>query len=162
MVHLFREQERKAFALEVEDELLYHIELLTRDYLQQGLPLEEAKKAALKRFGNMSDVRDECVKIGERNNSLLLLLKVGLLTLFLTGVLMRIFIPGVNFRHLAHLLIAVAILGGLFMYVRGLNPSIFLPKQNTLSRLSLNEGEIPIPRYDQQTLTPLERVISDK
>jgi hypothetical protein len=161
MVHLFREHEHKAFALEVEDELLHHIDLLTRDYLQQGLPLEEAKKAALKRFGNMRDVRDECVKIGERNNSLLLLLKVGLLSLFLTGVLTRIFIPGVNFRHLADLLMAVAILGRLFMYVRGLKPSIFLPKQNTLSSLSLNEAEPAIRSYDQKALTPLERVISD-
>lgn len=136
---------------------------LTQEYLLQGLSLEEAREAALKRFGNMSEIKNECVEISERNNTLLVLLKVGLFMLFLLGVLIRIFIPITNFTHLADVLMAVAVLGRLFMYVRSLNPAIFLPKQNTLSRLSLsNKAEPRIPTYDQQTLTPLERVISDK
>jgi hypothetical protein len=163
MAHRFKWLDRKQFEQTVEDELQLHIDLLTQQYLQQGLSFEEAREAAMKRFGNMSEVKNECVKIGERNNSFLLLLKLGLLSLFLFGVLMRIFIPGVNFRHLADLMMAVAVLGRLFMYVRGLNPSFFLPKQNTLSRLRLsNTGEPAIRGYDHQALTPLERVISDK
>ena len=111
----------------------------------------------------MSEIKNECVRIGERSDSFLLLLRVGLLFLFLFGVLIRIFIPGVNFRHLADLIMAVAVLARLFMYVRGLNPSLFLPKQNTLSSLSLSSKTEPaIHSYDHRTLTPLERVISDK
>jgi len=163
MVHLFKRFERKDFERDVEDELLFHIDLLTQQYLQQGLPLEEAREAALKRFGNMSEIKNECVKIGDRNNSLLVLLKVGLLAVFLFGVLMRIFIPIKNFTHLADVLMMLAVLGRLFMYVRGLNPTIFLPKQNTLSRLGLsNKTEPRISSYDHRPLTPLERVISDK
>ena len=163
MAHKLKWQERKNVEQTVEEELQFHVDLLTQQFIQQGLLLEEAREAAKKRFGDMSEVKNECVKIGERNNSFLLLLKVGLLSLFLSGVLVRIFIPGVNFRHLADLLMAVAVLGRVFMYVRGLNPSFFLPKQNTLSRLRLtNTGEPAISGYDHQALTPLERVISDK
>ena len=97
------------------------------------------------------------------NRTFLLWLKVGLLSLFLLGVLIRIFIPITNFIHLADLLMAIAVLGRLFMYVRGLNPASFFPKENTLSRLLLsNRAATRIPSYDDQTLTPLERVISDK
>ena len=111
----------------------------------------------------MSEVKNECVKICDQNNTLLLLMKVGLLMIFLFGVLMRIFIPITNFMHLADVLMALAVLGRLFIYVRGLNPSFFLPKQNTLSHLRLsNKAEPAIRGYDQQALTPLERVISDK
>jgi hypothetical protein len=163
MVHLFKRLEREGFQQDVEDELLLHIDLLTQQNVQLGMPLEEAREAALKRFGNVSEIKNECVKIGERNNPVLLLLKVGLLSLFLSGVLTRIFIPGVNFRHLADLLMMVAVLGRLFMYVRSLNPSFFLPKQNTLSSLRLsNKTEPAIQSYDHRTLTPLERVIKDK
>jgi hypothetical protein len=163
MAQLFKQRERENFEREVEDELLLHIELLTQQYLQQGLTLEEAREDAVKRFGNVSEIKNECVKIGEGNNSFLLLLKVGLLFLFLFGVLIRIFIPGVTFRHLADLMMAVAVLARLFMYVRGLNPSFFLPKQNTLSSLSLSSKTGPaIQSYDHRKLTPLERVISDK
>src|SRR5687767_3949578 len=111
----------------------------------------------------LSDINNECAKIGEQNNSLLLLLKVGLLFLFLFGVLMRIFIPIKTFTHLADVLMTIAVSGRLFMYVRSLNPSFFLPKQSTHSSLSLsNKSEPAIQSYDHRALTPLERVISDK
>ena len=111
----------------------------------------------------MSEIKDECANTPSRNSMILLLVKVGLLMIFLFGVLMRIFIPVENFTHLADVLMSVAVLGRLFMYVRGLTPSLFLPKQNTFAALSLNEKrETVLPIYDQQSLTPLERVISDK
>lgn len=163
MVHLFKKFERASSVQDVEEELLLHIELLTQQYLEKGLTIEEARDAALKRFGNVGEVKNECVKISERNNPFLLLLKVGLVFMFLSGVLIRILIPGVTFRHLADLLMAVAVLSRLFMYVRGLNPSFFFPQQNTLARLRLNtKAEPAIKAFDQSALSPLERVISDK
>jgi hypothetical protein len=163
MAHRLKWLDRKHLEQDLEDELQLHIDLLTQQNIQQGLSLEEAREAALRRFGNMSEVKNECVKICDRNNTLLLLMKVGLLMIFLFGVLMRLFIPITNFMHLADILMSVAVLGRLFMYVRGLNPSFFLPKQNTLSHLRLsNRVEPAIRGYDQQALTPLERVISDK
>lgn len=92
-------------------------------------------------------------------NSLLLLAKIGFLVIFLIGVLIRIFIPLTNFDHLSTVLMWVGVLGRLFIYVRALNPSVFLPKQNR-SPLSLVERRNNIvPSYDRSALTPLERVI---
>jgi hypothetical protein len=57
----------------------------------------------------------------------------------------------------------VAVLGRLFIYVRALNPSLFFPKQDTSSPLSLiDKKETNLSSYDQRSRTPLERVISDK
>lgn len=100
---------------------------------------------------------------GSARKNTLLLIKVGLLMVFLLGVLMRIFIPIRNFDRLADVLMASAALARLFMYAKSLQPSLFLPKQNNSSTLSLIEKrDTFVPTYDQRTLTPLERVISDK
>lgn len=131
MAHRLKWLDRKHFEQDVDDELQFHIDLLTQQNLQHGLSSEEAREAALKRFGNMSEVKNECVKICDRNNTFLVLMKVGLLMIFLFGVLMRIFIPITNFMHLADILMTLAVLGRLFIYVRGLNPSFFLPNKTT-------------------------------
>lgn len=109
----------------------------------------------------MNEIQNESVNTSTKN--LTLLTKVGLLMIFLSGLLIRIFIPIVSFQHLANVLMSVAVLGRLFMYVRGLNPSLFLSKRETISTLQLiDKKEAVVPSYDQRTLTPLERVISDK
>ena len=111
----------------------------------------------------MEEIKAESRNTSERNTTILLLTKVGLFMLFLFGVLMRIFIPIENFIHLADVMMSVAVLGRLFMYVRGLNPSHFFPKRDTVLSLHLiDKKETVIASYDQQTLTPLERVISEK
>ena len=105
----------------------------------------------------------ESVEIIDQRNSILLLIKVCLLIVFLLGVLIRIFIPIETFRHLADVLMMIAVLGRLFMYVRHLNPSRFFPKEVNCSPLSLiDRKEAVVSTYDQRTRTPLERVISDK
>ena len=45
---------------QVDDELAVHIELLVRRLQQEGLSPEAARDAALRRFGDLSSVRDEC------------------------------------------------------------------------------------------------------
>jgi hypothetical protein len=105
----------------------------------------------------------EPVEITDQRNSSLLLIKVCLFAVFLLGVLIRIFIPIETFRHLADVLMMIAVLGRLFMYVRHLNPSRFFPKEANCSPLSLiDKKEAVISTYDQRIRTPLERVISDK
>jgi hypothetical protein len=111
----------------------------------------------------MSDLNGELVEIPDQRRTSLLLIKICLFTVFLFGVLMRIFIPLVTVRHLADVLMMLAALGRLFIYVRALNPSLFLSKQDNSSPLSLIEKkETILSSYDQRSRTPLERVISDK
>ena len=111
----------------------------------------------------MSEIENEALETGDNRNTILLLVKVCLFTVFLFGVLIRIFIRIETFRHLADLLMMVAVLGRLLMYVRALNPSLFFPKQDNSSPLSLiDKKETILTTYDQRSRTPLERVISDK
>lgn len=110
----------------------------------------------------MSESEDDSMERPHQHNVSLVLIKICLLTVFLFGVLMRIFAPFENFRHLADVLMWVAVLGRLFMYVRALNPALFLPKEDNSSPLRLIEKKEPIiTTYDQRTRTPLERVIED-
>jgi hypothetical protein len=109
----------------------------------------------------MSEIENEGVKIAS-NSTVSLLKKSGLLTLFLFGLFMRIFIPIETFVHLADVMMAVAVLGRLFMYVKALNPSLFLPKHDGSPLHLVDKTPRGIPAYDQSALSPLERVISDK
>jgi hypothetical protein len=148
---------------EVEEELRFHLELLTEALLQQDMSLEEANAAALKRFGNLEQIKDQCVEISTRNSPLMRALKSFLILVFLVGVLVRVFSTEFHVLHVGDTLIAVGILGSLLVYVRGLNPSSFISKPETSSPLMLTEnGQAPIVAYDQRRRTPVERVISDK
>ncbi|HEY5073719.1 MAG TPA: permease prefix domain 1-containing protein, partial [Pyrinomonadaceae bacterium] len=48
---------------EVEEELCFHLELLTEALLQQDMSPDEANAAALERFGNVEQIKDQCVEI---------------------------------------------------------------------------------------------------
>ncbi len=48
---------------EVEEELAQHLELRARDYEQRGLLPDAARRAALRRFGDVDAVRRECRKV---------------------------------------------------------------------------------------------------
>lgn len=55
---------RDSVAEQVDSELEFHVEMLTRELMQQGLTKESAHAEALARFGNLSVVNAECRKIG--------------------------------------------------------------------------------------------------
>ncbi len=111
----------------------------------------------------MTETKCESPELSDQHNTILLWVKVCLFIVFLCGVLMRIFVPLENFTHLADVLMMLAVLGRLFIYVRALNPSLFLPNQDNSSPLSLiDKKESVVSAYNQRTRTPLERVILDK
>ncbi len=148
---------------EIEEELRFHLEMLIETLLQQDMSLAEAEDAALKRFGNVEQIKDQCVEISRRNHPAIRALKSFLILVFLVGVLARVLSTEYHVLHVGDTLIAVGILGRLLVYVRGLNPSSFLSRPATSSPLMLNEnGRASISVYDQRKRTPVERVISDK
>ena len=160
---LFKRFDSEQIKGEVEEELRFHLELLTEALLQQDMSPEEANAAALERFGNVEQIKDQCVEISTRSNPLMRALKSFLILVFLVGVLVRVFSTEFHVLHVGDILIAVGVLGRLLVYVRGLNPSSFLSKPETSSPLMLNEnGQASIAAYDQRKRTPVERVISDK
>jgi putative ABC transport system permease protein len=48
---------------EVDDELRFHLEQRTRDYIARGMSPEEARAAAADRFGDTSAVREACTSV---------------------------------------------------------------------------------------------------
>ena len=148
---------------EIEEELRFHLDLLTDEHCRQDLAWDEARVAAQKRFGNVEQIRDQCVEISRRSHPSSRALKFFLTIVFLVGVLVRVFSPEYHLTRVGDILIAVGILSRMLLYVRGLNPSSFFSKPETSSPLMLNEnGQATIAAYDPSKRTPVERVISDK
>jgi hypothetical protein len=126
LTKLFRNPNRKQIVFEVEDELQFHIEMLERKYVQDGMSPATAKAAALRRFGSLEKAMKQCVDIRSRNSLVRRVLKASLIVLGLTGLSMRILSSEVNVDHMGDVLIMIAIAGRLLLYVRGLSPSTFL------------------------------------
>ena len=121
---------REQIAFEVEDELRFHIEMLERKYVQDGMSAAAARAAALRRFGSIEKAMKQCVDIRSRNSLLRRVLKTALILLGLTGFFIRIISSDRNFDHIGDILIMIAIFGRLLLYVRGLSPSTFLSGTN--------------------------------
>jgi hypothetical protein len=113
---------RNEIALEVEDELCFHVEMLERKYLEQGMSPAEAKGAALRRFGDLEKYKRQCEQISRRNRGLRRVLKTLLILLGLGGLIIRLLSSDVHFDHLGDVLIMIAVAGRLLLYVRGLPP----------------------------------------
>jgi hypothetical protein len=159
---LFHRFDREVIDPQIEEELRFHLDRLTEQNLERDMALPDARQAALKRFGNVEQIKEQCAEISRNNRPLIRALKFFLILVFVAGVFVRIFSPELHLTRVGDILIFVAIMGRLFFYVRGLNPSQFNSQPETSSPLRLNETELtPFNAYDQNRRTPLERVISD-
>lgn len=159
---LFERFSRRDVKREVENELRFHLELLMEENLRRGMTLKEAEEEALKRFGNIERIKNQCVEISERSRPAMRVLKSFLIVVFLGGVLTRISSADIYGRQIGNMLMAIAALGGLLLYIRGLRFSSFVPANENPSPLGLSDVEQT--SFAARTLeksTPLERVIAD-
>ena len=106
-------------ALEVEEELQFHVAMLERKYAQQGMPDEHVKAAALKRFGNLDPVKKQCVHISLRNSLLRRVLKMSSILIALSGLAIHILSSDYKVARIGTVLIMIAVFGRLLIYVRG-------------------------------------------
>ena len=130
LAHLFKNPNRKQIVFEVEDELQFHIEMLERKYVQDGMSAAAAKAAALRRFGSLEKAMKQCVDIRSRNSLVRRIIKTSLIILALTGLTIRFLSSERMIDHLGDVLVMIAIAGRLLLYVRGLSPSTFLSGTN--------------------------------
>jgi hypothetical protein len=158
LIHRFDPDQTKR---EIDEELRFHIDLLTDEHCLLDVPFAEARDAALRRFGNVEQIKNECVEISRRRHPAVRLLKSFLLLVFLAGVMVRVFSPEYHLTRVGDILMAVGVLSRLWLYVR-LNPSRFLSETNDSSPLKLNDSKMSFTAYDQSERTPVERVISCK
>jgi putative ABC transport system permease protein len=54
---------RERIARELDDEVRFHVEMRTKRLCEQGYPEEQAHAEALRRFGDVDDLRDYCVSM---------------------------------------------------------------------------------------------------
>jgi putative ABC transport system permease protein len=53
---------------EVDSELAFHIEMRMRDYIARGMSPNEARREAVRRFGNIEQINEVCRDIGRRRD----------------------------------------------------------------------------------------------
>ena len=126
LANLLKRPDRNQTAFEVEDELQFHLEMLERKYIQQGMSAAQAKSAALRRFGNLEKVKKQCVAITTRNTRLRRVLKSASILLALIGLSISFGSSDYKVDRIGHMFIMIAIAGRLLLYVRGLSPSTLL------------------------------------
>lgn len=142
---LFNPTGSEAIEREVEEELQFHLEMLTEQHLQYADTPEEARAFALRRFGNVDEIKDECVEISKRKRPLMRALKSFLILTFLFGIFVRIFATELHVDRVGQMLIVISVMGQLFLYVRGLKPAGFRPKSDASSPLMLNTSTVKQP-----------------
>ena len=148
---------------EVEEELRFHLDLLTEKCIACGISRAEAEALAASRFGNVDQIRDQCLEISMRSSPQARALKSLLVLVFLIGIFVRIMGTEYHVTRMGTVLMMLGLLGRLLLYVRGLNPSRFSSTPDASSQLILSEhGQMTVAAYDQSGHTPLERLISDK
>jgi hypothetical protein len=161
IARLFKRFNRRDAEREVENELRFHLELLIEENLQRGMTRKEAEEEALKRFGNVERIKNQCVEISERSRPVMRVLKSFLIVVFLGGVLTRIFSVDIYGRQIGNMLMAITALGGLLLYIRGLRPFSFVPPNENPAPLGLGGEQTPLAAKTQKKSTPLERIIAD-
>ena len=117
---LFNPIDSEAIEREVEEELRFHLDMLTDQHLQHAATFEDARASALRRFGNVDQVKDECVEISKKNRAFMRALKSFFILVFLAGIFVRIFSAELHVDRVGQMLIEIAIMGRLFLYVRNL------------------------------------------
>lgn len=148
---------------DVDEELHFHLDLLTEKYISRGVSRGQAEDFASRRFGNVDQIRDQCLEISMRNSPQTRALKSFLVLVFVIGIFVRIMGTEYHVTRMGTILMMVGLLGRLLLYVRALKPSRFFPKPDASSRLILSEpGQMSVTAYDQGGRTPVERLISDK
>lgn len=162
IARLLKRFNRRDVEREVENELRFHLELLTEANLQRGMTLKEAEEKASKRFGNVGRIKNQCVEISERSRPAMRVLKFFLIVVFSGGVLARILSADIYVKQIGNMLMTIAALGGLLLYVRGLRSFSFVPTNENTAPLGLSVvEETPLTTDNRKKSTPLERIIAD-
>src|SRR5690349_15310986 len=66
MRRVFRLGLRRSLASDVDDELAFHIEMRTRKLMAEGLSESDARREALRQFGDMNSIRENCLTMDQQ------------------------------------------------------------------------------------------------
>ncbi len=129
------------FECEISAELNFHIEMRTLDNIEAGMLPEAAREDALKRFGDVQEVRDDCLRTlrGSLSERLDKSIRPYLWMPLYCGLILRVaghmWFPGnpsQAIQHIGEILIVISLLAYLFL---------FLKTRNTVSHQRLSQKE---------------------
>ncbi len=160
---------------EVENELRFHIELRTRDNIAAGMAPEDAAADAMRRFGDFDHVRTMCQEIKEERLANNMKVIKGLIWVMLgCGLTLKLAAYVQALQIVGAFLILIAFLWRLLVHLREIQSEqhrIKEAEQPTLSIIhtigdyspnSPVEHQFkPVPAYDKDGRTPVERLLSD-
>jgi hypothetical protein len=160
----------EAAGREIEDELLFHIEMRARDNSAAGMSPEDAVADAMRRFGDFDQIRTVCEEIRkERLAGIMKVIKGCAWVILGCGLILKMSsnIVGV----VGDFLILIALLWRLLIHLREMQPDrrrvIAAMRERfyggPLSVSGFTEDTPkPVPTYDKAGRTPVERLISDE
>jgi hypothetical protein len=110
-----------AIECEVEEELQFHMELLTRENLDRGMAPEVAAANARQQFGNYLLIKAACYRAKGREmarRKSIKVLKQMTWVMFLAGILIYMLGTGKQVRQVASMLMLIALLSRWLIYLR--------------------------------------------
>jgi hypothetical protein len=166
----------EASGREINDELQFHLEMRTRDNIECGMTQEDAVADAMRRFGDFDHIRTECEEIRKERQGGFMKLVKGLIWIMLgCGLTLKLAAQLDTMRLVGHFLTMIAILWRALIYLREFRPDqqrAAAAEQSALSVIhavgNISVGDFveapprPIPTYDKEGRTPVERLLSDK
>ena len=160
----------EAAGREIEDELLFHIEMRARDNNAAGMSPEDAVADAMRRFGDFDQIRTVCEEIRkERLAGIMKVIKACAWVILGCGLILKMSsnIVGV----VGDFLILIALLWRLLIHLREIQPDrrrviAAIRERFYGGPLSVSgfteDTPKPVPTYDKAGRTPVERLISDE
>ena len=166
----------EAVGREIEDELRFHIEMRTRDNIAAGMSSEDAVAEAMRRFGDFDQIRTTCEEIRKERMAGVMKLAKGLAwIMFGCGLTLKLAAQVDGVRLVGHFLTLIAILWRMLIHLREIRPGlrrVMASEQPALSVIhsigdlsvddSVEDRPRPVPTYDKDGRTPVERLISDE
>ena len=149
---------------EIDDELRFHLEMRTRANLAAGAPPGEARGDALRRFGDLDRIRDQCREAGRRDAADELgarALKLFIWLIVAGGIFMRLKIPVAPIQQIGDICVLIAVLWRLLIFGRERRsaPSPALAPGDESPGILGERLEPPAQSFDPRGRTPVERVI---
>ena len=151
---LFRK--KPTIETEVDEELTFHIDMQTRDYESQGISRERSRTMAETRFGNVSQIKKQCVRIGSGKTFLIWILDAVFMMSLVTGLLLRLFVPEMHVNRVGDVMMMIGGLGILLVYAKQCGANAF--SSTSQKPLGLNT---PPVGFDEKGRTPFDRVRED-
>jgi hypothetical protein len=174
--HLGAHVQGGAAGREIEDELRFHIELRTSDNIGAGMSPEDAVADAMRRFGDFDQIRSVCEEIRkERLGGVMKVIKGCAWVILGCGLMLKMSSRIFALQNVGDFLILIALLWRLLIYLREMQtdrprglgyeppPLSIIHTIGDLSASGFTEdAPRPVPTYDNDGRTPVERLISDE